>query len=1338
MVGRNQRVGAAMSVSKDNSIVRARVSMPNDGMVQTRGPVGVFHAIEKNVKTYTDINDQIGLGENLYYHELDKSLMLMPNWIRGEFSDMDAGWKDIIGETRDVFPMNPSWCGSCKASFSEWGGEHKVAMKIESIDQFEENRVLVVTQFNSPIDVGNHRNSVSKYLTSGELVDSFITGDTPSHIAYDGTYMWVVNELSHSVTKMNLDGTIVGTYKTGGYNPIYVTFDNTFADVYVVNSLSNAISRLDAATGDFIWSYFVGFRPTSVVFANGFLWATNYNDGTVVKINITNGDLTPIPVGPKPTSIAYHNTYLWVTTAGNNKVNQISVGGALLSSVLVGRRPSCIISGGSYMWVANKDDNTISKVSNGGTVETFYAGFTPASIAWDGSTIWVANYGSSEIVRMSAAGAIMNTINAEFTPSSIAYAAGSIWANNAPQKKSTFLQVDFGLQVDSLGRTIDGSGYRLEWKSDQYPMFYSPVDDITGERVALSRYNVTQDELLGYIKGGAAQWGFMPVDNGEMIITCTAFSGRWVVKGLENKNNNATPIGMPAGRVSVLVDGLASSVNVHAVTFPEFGMCKTGWIRLDDFDIMVEEIEKFLVVTYPYYPGRDVIKKGGAYIGIGERKFVKPEDATEQNPVVNMVKAYIFLRSGNYSADKGYGTVTPIVRGWQVLAPPEYQQPTSTPPVLDISEFVKNCSVSLNQDPSTDTVTLELENTRNWTSYNINGEPVEDMGLLNGILSSGLPLNYLSCEVDYGYVEDGVPNWVDNTDVRTFKGVIPASSWSANMGKDNLSVTIKSSAQRCLQTEMYNAPCLMGFAIDEAIATIGVWSGMPAEKIFIHAEESPNAQWRKSGIPREVIMLPASTEINDNAVSQPTLGQPLYDMINDYDDTTYIMQASATEGFTTSFGIGANTIPYGACINKIKMFARAKGYTPVSLFVETGTAASLPDPDLPPTNRYTQYAGIADGEWRNFEATWNKNPNTQKKWTIDDITTLNIGASLRNPGEDVCCSQLYIIVYYIEPSLDIWGRPLVDTPDMEWTYLNDDVAIDNYLTGDEFNMENPTWLNNQQKGWEVMAKIADKFGYYLYFESDNLHIERIRHKYPVPTAPDTPSLEFCYDGAGTIENSYKLRDLNVTPIENDTCNVVVGEGTDFNGSAIMSCDIDYGSIEDPDDINFVGYRLSHRFIDSEINEQRYLNAVTRIYMSSHRAGKLNMSGSTIFKNGWWLRPGMVFALQTGNLIVAGGRNWFRIKTISITSGIDTVWTINITAEDIDQETPYTYTTMGSKPAFMAIRYLINAMRPLAAHLQAPDNNGRAVFIRDPLDPAHYNFTMDDFAGAGLDGVDILS
>src|SRR5688572_10274329 len=76
---------------------------------------------------------------------------------------------------------------------------------------------------------------------------AFRVGEGPEGIVTDGASVFVANQFSNTVTKLNAsDGAIIGEYKVG-HRPLALAFDGAF--VWVANYLSNNVMKLDPASG---------------------------------------------------------------------------------------------------------------------------------------------------------------------------------------------------------------------------------------------------------------------------------------------------------------------------------------------------------------------------------------------------------------------------------------------------------------------------------------------------------------------------------------------------------------------------------------------------------------------------------------------------------------------------------------------------------------------------------------------------------------------------------------------------------------------------------------------------------------------------------------------------------------------------------------------------------------------------------------------------------------------------------------------------------------------------------------------------------------------------------
>ena len=82
-----------------------------------------------------------------------------------------------------------------------------------------------------------------KWYKANTVYTEFPVGNQPVGIAFDGASIWTANSGDGTVTKLQAsDGTVLGTFSSGGGAPTGVTFDG--ANIWVANGSSGTVSKL--------------------------------------------------------------------------------------------------------------------------------------------------------------------------------------------------------------------------------------------------------------------------------------------------------------------------------------------------------------------------------------------------------------------------------------------------------------------------------------------------------------------------------------------------------------------------------------------------------------------------------------------------------------------------------------------------------------------------------------------------------------------------------------------------------------------------------------------------------------------------------------------------------------------------------------------------------------------------------------------------------------------------------------------------------------------------------------------------------------------------------------
>lgn len=153
---------------------------------------------------------------------------------------------------------------------------------------------------------------------SANLTATFAVGSQPTGIVFDGLHIWVANDSSGTVTKLQAnDGTVLGTFSAGTY-PHGLAFDgvNIWVPNYGFNGAGNTVTVLNASTGQptSFSPVTVGSGPWDAMFDGAYIWITNTISNNVSQLNAADGSLVKTcPISSQPFFVAFDGVNVWVT-----------------------------------------------------------------------------------------------------------------------------------------------------------------------------------------------------------------------------------------------------------------------------------------------------------------------------------------------------------------------------------------------------------------------------------------------------------------------------------------------------------------------------------------------------------------------------------------------------------------------------------------------------------------------------------------------------------------------------------------------------------------------------------------------------------------------------------------------------------------------------------------------------------------------------------------------------------------------------------------------------------------------------------------------------------------
>jgi hypothetical protein len=253
-------------------------------------------------------------------------------------------------------------------------------------------------------------------------------GSYPRGVAFDGSNVWVTNEIHNTVTKLRArDGAILGTFAVG-VRPSEAAFDG--ANLWVV--CDNSVTKLRASDGAILGTFNVDLALRGVAFDGANVWVSSDYSNTVTKLRASDGaKLGTFSVGHGPHGIAFDGANIWV--AGTPVTKLRASDGARLGTFSAGIGPRGVAFDGANIWVANSGNGTVTKLraSNGENLGTITVGAVPQGVAFDGGSVWVTNHLSNTVTKLRASdGAVLNTFAMGVSPFGVVFDGTSIWVAN--------------------------------------------------------------------------------------------------------------------------------------------------------------------------------------------------------------------------------------------------------------------------------------------------------------------------------------------------------------------------------------------------------------------------------------------------------------------------------------------------------------------------------------------------------------------------------------------------------------------------------------------------------------------------------------------------------------------------------------------------------------------------------------------------------------------------------------------------------------------------------------------------------------------------------------------
>jgi len=259
-------------------------------------------------------------------------------------------------------------------------------------------------------------NTVSKInLATDTVVATITVGTNPWGVAINpaGTFAYVANSRSSTVSKISLvTDRVVATISGVGSSPFVLAINPAGTFAYVTNPLSGMVSKIDLDTDTVVatiqlamWSGEVAINP-----AGTFGYVPNLRSNTISKINLVDDTVVAtISVDGYASDFAINpaGTFAYVPNVESNTISKINlVTDRVVATISVDGYPGSVAidPAGTFAYVTDGESNTVSKISlaTKRVVATISVGLRPYRVAINpaGTFAYVPNSESNTVSKI--------------------------------------------------------------------------------------------------------------------------------------------------------------------------------------------------------------------------------------------------------------------------------------------------------------------------------------------------------------------------------------------------------------------------------------------------------------------------------------------------------------------------------------------------------------------------------------------------------------------------------------------------------------------------------------------------------------------------------------------------------------------------------------------------------------------------------------------------------------------------------------------------------------------------------------------------------------------------
>jgi DNA-binding SARP family transcriptional activator len=207
-----------------------------------------------------------------------------------------------------------------------------------------------------------------------------------------------------------------------------------------VRAVANSAIEVDAGTGHFRRSLRLGLTPRALALHGNVLWAANFGDRTVTRLDLATGRSVTAGIPAVPTGIAVTDNAVWVGSSFSSQLFRVDPTSAqVVGTVSLPTPTDGLAASGRTAWVVNQEAGTLVRVNT----QTGHAAVVlrrlggPLGIQAEDGRLWIAASFARRLLHIDPSTLTTKPFPLPLAPQGLSIGCGAVWMTNPADNEVT-------------------------------------------------------------------------------------------------------------------------------------------------------------------------------------------------------------------------------------------------------------------------------------------------------------------------------------------------------------------------------------------------------------------------------------------------------------------------------------------------------------------------------------------------------------------------------------------------------------------------------------------------------------------------------------------------------------------------------------------------------------------------------------------------------------------------------------------------------------------------------------------------------------------------------------